>query len=456
MIYVESPETTKQLSRLIDDRFNDSYPGVIAVNGTWGSGKSCFLSHFEQGTRADLPKNDGQYIYINHNAWENNDFENPLLPILLSISEEIDKLSQPKKFLDSALEVALSLFAASLYASIEALGSIDPNCKIAWETTKNVFKIIKKIMLRYKAKKLSENPLFSSIKTYSDLYQGLQKAINDFSSKTQFRLILVIDDIDRCLPIRQIQLLESLHHISEGSRMLTILALNIDSVKSGVNFLYGKSDETKGYLEKILNGSIDLSRREVGTYYNGTCKSFFDKNKASFSQASLRQTAEQIYKGTWSAISNWSLMGQTMRRARKFECVLNHLTKNYDIGQVSQNPFDLALLAIWSAIFSSSKERFEEMIFKKETEINIDITFSEENKEKYLLKMLAEQVGSINVNSQNYGTIDNIYEHASAFDKMELVRKDDKEKVLAFIAIEETSFGVLSDSVNASTNETKI
>ena len=56
----------------------------------------------------------------------------------------------------------------------------------------------------------------------------------------KFHIILIVDELDRCLPEYAIKVLERLHHICNEIPVIQILAINKKSLADSISKVYGK------------------------------------------------------------------------------------------------------------------------------------------------------------------------------------------------------------------------
>lgn len=83
---------------------------------------------------------------------------------------------------------------------------------------------------RQEAEKLAEE--LSS--TYYDIISALEKALDS----EKFRIVVFIDDLDRCLPKKAVELLESIKLFLDIEGYLFILGVDKEVVKKGISHRY--------------------------------------------------------------------------------------------------------------------------------------------------------------------------------------------------------------------------
>lgn len=220
------------LFRMFDSFGNRNGHGLtMVINGKYGSGKSTLLGFIEEKNQ-----NENKYDIIKYDAWENNFSENPIMPILYSIS----KLESTKE-------------------------------KIK-ETAKNVLKSLPKAILSTLS--LTNNvdlQPFINNENFFDEYDSYKKAIEKFkhvlsSHCTDKKTIFLVDELDRCLPDYQIKVLESLYHLLDIPNLIVVIALDKDQLENSIQSKFGTELNSHGYLAKFIQYEIDLTEGDTYNY----------------------------------------------------------------------------------------------------------------------------------------------------------------------------------------------
>ena len=242
----------------------------IAIEGNWGCGKT----HVMNIIQGEFEK-DSNNIVIKYDAWENSYFDDPLITILycildkLKVETTIDKalkkivkatLKEAKKDWDSA--------KGNILQKIAEAGKDSANFKIALACC-----LIEKIISIGKTATTSllDNAKFSDFKSYQSLLSDTKDFLNALTAKSKDgtkvdrkKIILLVDEVDRCLPNQQLIILERLHHLLQVKNSAVIVALNKDVVaQTYVNrYCVGQSSLGNDYLKKFFEYQIELSDKE--------------------------------------------------------------------------------------------------------------------------------------------------------------------------------------------------
>ena len=244
----------------------------LALDGEWGSGKS-----FVMGMLRERLKEHSEYIVINYDAWKNNFYPDPLIAILYCVLDSIPKQHLAKKDLRLVLRAAkqvardkivngVDFFIDELYKT----GGWPSVCAFAMEIIKSVIKQAKSSIL--------DNKLFNDYKSYQSLLNESLAVLNALTAQKtadgkQRRLIIMVDEIDRCLPNEQLIVLERLHHLFAVKNCAVIVALNKKAIYSTFDNQYGGNGIE--YLRKFFSYNF-IVETEYPAFLRNLIKDFID------------------------------------------------------------------------------------------------------------------------------------------------------------------------------------
>ena len=246
-------------SNAIVNIVRNSYPKfTIGLFGDWGTGKTTLMNSI----RKELEKDKENTITIWFDAWKyENEKQFALIPLLKTINYSIkDEKDQKKKNLKEALGEA-AIFTLGI--SNEILSAIVTNYagkELGGLFKKSLDDVASKLIPQLRnLKKLSEadrNSIF-----YLGL-DNIQEALNAIRKDTpNFRLVIFIDDLDRCSPSKTLEVLESMKIFLSLDGIIYILGLSHDIVTKLIDLEY-KETGVKGeqYIKKMIQIPITLPR----------------------------------------------------------------------------------------------------------------------------------------------------------------------------------------------------
>ncbi len=200
----------------------------FAIDGKWGCGKSWILKELEK-------KLEPRFFVVHYNCWENEYYEEPLMAILSVI---IDKLNENESLTQeenkkNTLKIAADFLTDA--ASIVAKNKIG----IDFGELKKAGK---------KAIKADKEPTFEtdfdknqSLKiAIKKVREGLLKLKEDLGG-----FVLIVDELDRCLPEYAIKAMQRLHHIcfdtvSDTYIFVQLAAINKSELLGSIAKTFGR------------------------------------------------------------------------------------------------------------------------------------------------------------------------------------------------------------------------
>ena len=223
----------------------------LALDGEWGSGKTFVMEMLRENL-----KEHSEYIVIDYDAWKNNFYSDPLIAILYclldGIKEYISILPEVKEKLKNGILKSLKSFGKDTLSAMKNAGG-----KIALFA--HIVEGITNIVMQ--SGKLESHQKFADFRSYQSLLDDVKRQLNDITSAEiyegkQTKLIIMVDEIDRCLPNEQLLVLERLHHLFEVKNCAVIVALNKKAVSQTFKIGYGGDGEN--YQRKFFDFTYDV------------------------------------------------------------------------------------------------------------------------------------------------------------------------------------------------------
>lgn len=214
----------------------------LAINGAWGSGKSFVLGMIEE----KLSQKE-EYIIVKYDAWENSFYSDPLISILSRIIDGIERrlpsVCGEKNFKKAAKAV------------VDTAAKVSPEIRNLKIVIHGLIDAIKSFQHPIEATSLKK------FKSYKTLLEETRELLNKITSseggKNQTKFIMLVDEIDRCLPDEQLKILERLHHLFDIKNCAVVVTMNQNSVAKTVETIYGVDGYE--YLRKFFDLTFRLS-----------------------------------------------------------------------------------------------------------------------------------------------------------------------------------------------------
>ena len=208
-------------------------PFTIGILGPWGSGKTTMMKLIHKKLKGECKK-------IWFNPWKYDNKEVVWNAFIQSIFYEMKKdLKEQDKHRNK-----------NLIENITECGK-----KLAWYAFKiGANKLTSGICTNEFLDELKSSfkrneEAYNFINTFEDTFSKLVENYSDGK-----KVVIFIDDLDRCIPENAITILESIKLFMDNSNVIFVLGLEKEIVEKGIHFRYKKEIDFSGkdYLEKII------------------------------------------------------------------------------------------------------------------------------------------------------------------------------------------------------------
>jgi Leucine-rich repeat (LRR) protein len=199
-------------------------PFTIGVYGDWGHGKTSVLRQ----ARTLLDKVRPDLVTVWFNAWQYESEEHPLIPLAATVVQAVDaKLADKTSALKSGALKALKDVGRAVRAI--AYG-VSAKAKVGVPGFAGVEAgfVAKEIVERYEKLAAPADPLVERT-LYYNAFETLQKAAASAAGAGDgggIKIVVFIDDLDRCLPPQGVKLLESIKLVLAQPGFVFVLALD--------------------------------------------------------------------------------------------------------------------------------------------------------------------------------------------------------------------------------------
>lgn len=247
----------------------------IALDGKWGSGKTFFVKQAKMlldaqnenaldnfSDFATIKQSMTKYansfpsdttvvpqVAVYYDAWENDNDEDPLLSLILSILQCVNtdfKFTYRTTCVDAAGTIAEILSGKKSDLLIRAKNSDDP---------------------------------FAAIGQEQNIRSKLNELLEALLVEKDSRLVVFVDELDRCNPIFAVRLLERVKHYFCNDRITFVFATNIDALQHTIRHFYGSDFDASRYLDRFFDFRISLPPVNLNRYYTSIN---FDESNGKF------------------------------------------------------------------------------------------------------------------------------------------------------------------------------
>lgn len=234
-------------------------PYTFVIDAPWGSGKSFFVKQVAralQMTNPALSQDSAKpsttfgnideelhkkpYLPIYFNAWEDDHFDNPILPILASIASTTGEKSVKggedfRKGIIGAIEAAASLvgYGGDINGVIENFSGTD---------------------------------FLEQYKNERELRGKIDELIKSNLPKIADRAVIFIDELDRCRPEFAIKVLEQTKTLFQQENIVVVYSTDITQLAHSLQGIYGPRFDGRKYLERFYDKRLELNPIKPADY----------------------------------------------------------------------------------------------------------------------------------------------------------------------------------------------
>ena len=252
-------KTGKALSSLLNG-IED--PLVIALDGQWGSGKTYFLKRW---VGQHLKENNDQTV-LYFDAFSHDYISDPL-PALVTALEGRTMNKNIKKLKNAVFNLAKAGTRAG--AAVATSGVSEAFGKVGEGITK---------ALGDQAEK--------SLEEYWKREEGRSIAMEQFRAALESmvlaeknnRVIIVVDELDRCRPDYALEVLEVIKHFFSVDNVHFVLGVNLEVLENMISVRYGNEINANAYLQKFIQIKLELNdEMEYTTHQNWDVTAYLDR-----------------------------------------------------------------------------------------------------------------------------------------------------------------------------------
>lgn len=258
----------------VDDNF------TIFINGDWGTGKTflvkqiyTLLTYYNQYLSDEVTqykpqletilqrddfkdlKLEKNFVPIYYNAWNNDSHIDPINSLIFNIIKEHNILKDYQKETSDIIDKIASILDV---ANIWSNGSA------------------KELVNTFKGR-----DIIPEITTIENLKETLNLLLDKLLAERGDKLVVFVDELDRCNPIYAIKLLERIKHIFDHENIIFVFSVNVKELTNTISNYYGQNFDSHRYLNKFFDVSIDLPQVNITNFMTFLG---FEKNSYYFNE----------------------------------------------------------------------------------------------------------------------------------------------------------------------------
>lgn len=301
----------RAMIEFLDKRNGNTF---IAIDAEWGAGKSFFVRQIEMTMRFLTDKtwpHEGKYsterleiidlqrkaiennqvlreINIEHswlpiyfNAWMYDDNEEPLLSLMLAILKETGhdiRIKKKENIVNKVIALAKGVKIINIFTSkYPVLNILDTE----------------KLMDAFGG--MNQNDILTDVKSAEEIKMLCKNIFDEIIVEEAERLIIFVDELDRCRPTYAVEMLERIKHFFDDERVVFVFSVNREQLAHTISNFYGSNFDSEKYLNRFFDYcfalpalDIETSLQALGYMRSGTYLSCISAELQSYYGLKLR------------------------------------------------------------------------------------------------------------------------------------------------------------------------
>ncbi len=331
-----------ELGRDLTEKIRNEKSISVSLHGGWGTGKTFFLKRWQQ----DMENQGKRVVYFN--AWENDFADDPIATLTSILAEQLKgskfhRLARAAAWaaIHCATQAASDLVKSQTGTSIPFLQFLQRN-----KTTPDKFTERKQALGKLK--------------------NQLERLSAGVREKTDFPLVFIIDELDRCRPDFAVSLLERVKHVLSVQDTVFVFGVNRVSLGEAISARHGISD-TDGYLRRFFDLELNIP---LPSEYSMVLFAGRRANREHRLEASQEEITEDIAARNWSHQMRYtqlpmhslcSALGMSLRDTEHCTRTLALAGKNLEPGM----PVYPQALGVMTVLKATNPELYDRFAHKR-------------------------------------------------------------------------------------------
>ena len=219
----------------------DERPLVVSVDGKFGSGKSTFLAMCAAHLRQEARLRQQEAAVAEFNAWQHSHTQNPLIDLLSALVQTVPQ-SKPLKRVAAGIGWGV--------VSVISHGGIN----------------------RQNFQEGDAESLFDLWHKIEEHRQEFHTQLEQIVQATNNRLVIFIDELDRCMPQQALDYLNIVRHLFDVPGVAVVIGVNQEELAHRVRQLYGEGCNADLYLRRFWDITMALPEpnpKQMTAFLNG-------------------------------------------------------------------------------------------------------------------------------------------------------------------------------------------
>ncbi len=240
-------------------------PITIGVFGEWGTGKTSLMRLIK-----DVVEAEETAAAVWFNAWQYEKEEHLIVPLTATINKQLEKRLEEKwtgPIAEGAKSVRDALRAIAYGFSVK--GKVGIPLISEAEINLSATDMIKRYQELTKDSVLARSLYFDAFELLEECRPKDKKDKKDEKDKVSPRIVVFVDDLDRCFPQKAVELLEGIKLVLNQPGFSFVLGVNDAVIQAFIEAKYSRECSIaksyfRNYLDKIVQVKVLVPRREPG------------------------------------------------------------------------------------------------------------------------------------------------------------------------------------------------
>ena len=249
----------------------------ISLDARWGEGKTFYVRQIEKtleyltmkkfgtddiqdelnkmkpyfvGTALEEVALKNSYFPVYYNAWLYDDHTDPLLSLLYVVVKKCEKIINPQLTKEKSDRIK------------QMLQSIQVNFPFFSINGEQVVNAV------------SNKNIFEEIQLAEDIRNEVKLIFDEVIVEQAQKLVIFIDELDRCRPSYALEMLERIKHYFDDDRIIFVVSVNKEQLTHTITTYYGEGFDSTGYLNKFFDieaylPTLSINNNEINEYRDG-------------------------------------------------------------------------------------------------------------------------------------------------------------------------------------------
>ena len=113
---------------------------------------------------------------------------------------------------------------------------------------------------------LSGEDIFKDLKQHKTLRENVTEFLNELIPVGSKRLVIFIDELDRCKPSYAVKMLERIKHFFSNENIIFVFAINSFELQNTIKQYYGSSFNAYQYLDRFFDLRVELKDIDINKF----------------------------------------------------------------------------------------------------------------------------------------------------------------------------------------------